>query len=109
MRFVVDAQLPPALARYLSELGHQADHVIDLGLESASDRNVWDAALARSATLVTKDEDFIAMRAIQGDGPAIIWVRIGNTTTTALFEALSRVWPAVVAALEAGEGVIEVR
>jgi predicted nuclease of predicted toxin-antitoxin system len=33
MRFVVDAQLPPALARYLSSLGHDAEHVFDLDMK----------------------------------------------------------------------------
>lgn len=32
MRFLVDAQLPPALARWLTERGHDAVHVLDLGL-----------------------------------------------------------------------------
>jgi hypothetical protein len=34
---------------------------------------------------------------------------MGNTTTASLFAALARAWPAVIAALEAGEGVVEVR
>lgn len=109
MRFLVDAQLPPALARYFVALGHEADHVIDLGLEAARDEQIWDFATANSAIIVTKDGDFAAMRALRDDGPAVIWVRMGNTTTASLFAALARVWPAVIAALEAGEGVVEVR
>lgn len=41
MRFLVDAQLPPALARWLASQGHQADHVGDLGLAAAMDRVIW--------------------------------------------------------------------
>jgi len=41
MRFVVDAQLPPALARWLAGCGHRAEHVDDVGLASASDSDVW--------------------------------------------------------------------
>jgi predicted nuclease of predicted toxin-antitoxin system len=33
MRFLVDAQLPPALARWLAAQGHEAAHVGDLGLQ----------------------------------------------------------------------------
>ena len=109
MRFLVDAQLPPALARYLGALGHEADHVIDLGLEGARDQQIWDFATENSAIIMTKDGDFAAMRAVRDDGPSVIWVRIGNTTTPSLFAALVRAWPTVVAALEAGEGVIEIR
>ncbi|HVQ11884.1 MAG TPA: DUF5615 family PIN-like protein [Methyloceanibacter sp.] len=109
MRFLIDAQLPPALARYLGALGHEADHVIDIGLEAAPDKLIWNFAAANSATIVTKEGDFAAMRAVRDEGPSVIWVRIGNTTAASLFAALARAWPGVIAALEAGEGVVEVR
>lgn len=32
MRFLVDAQLPPALARWLAAQGHEAEHVGDIGM-----------------------------------------------------------------------------
>jgi predicted nuclease of predicted toxin-antitoxin system len=37
MQFLIDAQLPPALARWLVGQGHTASHVLDLGLERADD------------------------------------------------------------------------
>ncbi|MCY4633829.1 MAG: DUF5615 family PIN-like protein [Acidobacteria bacterium] len=37
MRFLVDAQLPPALARRFEALGHEAEHVADRGFASAPD------------------------------------------------------------------------
>lgn len=58
MRFVVDAQLPPALARWLEAKGHAADHVMDLRLMDADDAEVWEHALSASAAIVTKDADF---------------------------------------------------
>jgi predicted nuclease of predicted toxin-antitoxin system len=57
MRFVVDAQLPPALARWLRAQGHEAAHVSDLGMQAASDAAIWDHALASSAAIITKDQD----------------------------------------------------
>ena len=36
MRFLIDAQLPPALARWITEHGHEAEHVLDCGLAEAS-------------------------------------------------------------------------
>jgi uncharacterized protein DUF5615 len=65
MGFLVDAQLPPGLARWLAANGHEATHVSDLGLPTASDPAIWDHALAVSSVIVTKDEDFAA----QGIGP----------------------------------------
>jgi predicted nuclease of predicted toxin-antitoxin system len=48
------------------------------------------------------------MRAALGEGPPIVWIRVGNTTVPALFNALAAAWDAIFAALEAGEPVIEV-
>jgi hypothetical protein len=51
MRFLIDAHLPPALARWLSAQGHDAAHVGDLGMQVASDAAIWDYAImaARNA------------------------------------------------------------
>src|SRR5215217_9119277 len=105
MRFLVDAQLPPALARHLMDLGHHAEHVAELGLERAPDREIHDCAVSRSAILITKDEDFVIQRAFQGGGPVIIWMRIGNTSKRELLARVTRAWPAILAALERGETV----
>jgi predicted nuclease of predicted toxin-antitoxin system len=41
MRFLVDAQLPPALARWIESQGYVAEHVHDFAGEGASDRSLW--------------------------------------------------------------------
>ncbi len=58
MKFLVDAQLPPALAVCLREAGHEAKHVDDVGLRDAEDGAVWAHALQGGLIIVTKDEDF---------------------------------------------------
>jgi predicted nuclease of predicted toxin-antitoxin system len=69
---------------------------------------IWDHAIATGAVLVTKDEDVITMRALSPeDAPAVIWVRIGNVTKRALIGRFSAALPAMVAALERGETVIQ--
>ena len=65
MRFLIDAQLPPALARWLEQAGHEAKHVEEVGLREAEDAPIWRYALANQAVILTKDEDF-AGRAKQG-------------------------------------------
>jgi predicted nuclease of predicted toxin-antitoxin system len=37
LKVLVDAQLPPALARAISQAGHPAEHVMDVGLHTADD------------------------------------------------------------------------
>ena len=60
MTFLIDAQLPPALVRWLHEAGHEATHVEDIGLREAEDNAIWTYALESGAVIVTKDEDFAA-------------------------------------------------
>lgn len=50
MRFLVDAQLPPALARWLTEQGHHAQHVADIGMMAATDNQIWQWAIEHEAT-----------------------------------------------------------
>ena len=58
MRFLVDAQLPVALAQWLRERGHPSEHVLEMSLGRSSDSRVWEYAMRSSATIITKDEDF---------------------------------------------------
>ena len=108
MRFLVDAQLPPALATWLREQGHVADHVGDRGMQSASDRMIWDFAAQTGAAIITRDEDFAQRRARTTTGPAIVWIRLPNTRRRQLLIWFSTVMPAIVAALLRGETLVEV-
>lgn len=109
MKFLVDANLPPALARWLASQGHEAHHVEDFGIEAMSDRAIWARARELDACIVTKDEDFILLQALDRAGPAVVWIRIGNAVRTILLQRIPAVWPAVVSAIERGEKVVEVR
>jgi len=58
MTFLIDAQLPPAMAQWLCNAGHSAKHVEDLKMRQADDGDIWRHALKTGAIIVTKDEDF---------------------------------------------------
>ncbi len=110
MRFLVDAQLPPALARCLEDCGHQAEHVADIGLEDAEDTSIWDFALQHQAIVVTKDEDFPHRLHQNPDkAPVIVWLRVGNTSRRALLEWFEPMLPRIVELLEKGDQFIELR
>jgi predicted nuclease of predicted toxin-antitoxin system len=108
MRILVDAQLPPALARWLAARGHEASHVADLGLASASDQEIWTYALNAGATVITKDEDFAQRKVLEQDGPPIVWVRLPNSRKRDLLRWFEAALPLVEAALARGETLIEV-
>ncbi len=107
MRFLVDAQLPPALARWLVSRGHEAEHVADLELAAADDRTIWRHAASTGAVVVTKDEDFAILRQMEEEGPSILWVRIGNCRRQALLSWFAEILPAALTALERGELLVE--
>lgn len=108
MRFLVDAQLPPLLARWLTERGHAAEHVFDQGMAAADDRVIWDYALTAGATIITKDEDFAIRRAMAVKGPSVVWLHRGNTRRRELLTWFELRLPAVLVALERGESLVEI-
>ena len=108
MRFVVDARLPPALAKYVASQGHQSEHVFDLGMAGADDSVIWDYAITVDAAIITKDEDFAIRISVLPTGPAIVWLRIGNTSKQALLKWFAPLLPRIESALAAGEKIVEV-
>ena len=108
MRFLVGAQLPPALARWLVSKGHEAEHVSDRQMQSWSDGALWDYALASPAVIVTKDEDFAQRRILSDRGPAIVWIRLPNTRRATLLAWFEHTLPDILVALTRGEMLIEV-
>jgi predicted nuclease of predicted toxin-antitoxin system len=108
MRFLVDAQLPPALAHWLEERGHTAEHVFSLGMATADDWQIWDYAVMTGAIIVTKDEDFAIRQTRAASGPPVVWIRKGNTTRREMLAWLEPLLPAVLDALARGEMLVEI-
>lgn len=109
MRFLVDAQLPPALARFLGEKGHAAEHVSDVGLAEASDADIWRFAARHEAVIITKDEDFPVLRLTGRYHSTVVWVRIGNCSRAELLRRFGVLLSRIEAMVMAGEQVIEIR
>lgn len=109
MRIIVDAQLPPSLARWLVEAGHDARHVEDVGLRDAGDQPIWRYALQYEAVIITKDEDFADRVRRSPHSPVIVWLRIGNASNRALRLWFAPQLPQIVTWIEEGHRLIEVR
>jgi predicted nuclease of predicted toxin-antitoxin system len=108
MRFLVDAQLPPALARLLTSLGHDSEHVMDRGLHAGPDSGVWDHAVVNGFVILTKDEDFPQRRQKSETGPVVVWIRVGNTSRRALLEWFEPL-PKIEVLIGDGDTLIEIR
>jgi predicted nuclease of predicted toxin-antitoxin system len=58
--------------------------------------------------LITKDRDFVTLRVAKQALPQIIWLRFGNCNTNSLIERVTKSLDLIAAAVDRGEGVIEV-
>ena len=109
MKFLVDNQLPAALARFLTAHGHDAQHVLDLKLDEAGDSLIWHQAASENRVLVSKDEDFLYFATRPDAATALVWVRLPNCRKPTLLAAFERALPDLLTALAAGSRVVELR
>ena len=107
--FLVDAQLSPALAKAIAAAGYSARHVADVGLLQAADAPIWDFARDHGYALITKDEDFVSIRLRAKDSVAVVWLRIRNSSRQALVAWFMPRLLELVALIEGGETLIELR
>ncbi|MFN0080179.1 MAG: DUF5615 family PIN-like protein [Prosthecobacter sp.] len=109
MKFLVDNQLPAALARWLSDKEHDAVHVLDRGQGQTDDRRIWSDAITENRIVVSKDEDFFILATRPNDAGRLLWLRLGNCRTQHLLTKLEQAWPAIEPVLASGQSIIEIR
>jgi predicted nuclease of predicted toxin-antitoxin system len=79
MKFIVDAQLPRRLARWLATRGHEVLHTLDLpdGNRTA-DREIIELACRDDRIVISKDADFVSSHLLTGRPPRLLLVATGN-------------------------------
>lgn len=76
MRFLLDECVSPLVKQQLVGSGHDVLHVHDVGLTSAPDSEVLEAAAAERRVVVTMDTDFGALVAHSGSRlPSVVLFR----------------------------------
>jgi predicted nuclease of predicted toxin-antitoxin system len=108
VRFLIDTNLPPAMADWLRAKGHETEHAAAVLSPTAKDPQIWALALANGATVVTKDLDYVdlAKRAQQG---SVVLVRCGNMKLKDFQPWFAARFPTILAALDDGERIVEAR
>lgn len=81
-RLLFDHNLSPKLVRRLTDLFAASAHVSHLGLDRASDKEIWEYARDHDYVIVTKDADFGDFSVVWGIPPQIVWIRRGNCSTS---------------------------
>jgi predicted nuclease of predicted toxin-antitoxin system len=95
MRLLIDMNLTPRWAGYLSEAGHETVHWSSVGPRDAKDRVICDYARVQGYILLTNDLDFPQMLAHTKDAaPSIILLRgeplVPEVRGRALLDAIER-------------------
>ena len=81
MKLLFDQNLSRFLVERVSSEFKGSPHVIQLGLDQATDREIWDWAGEHGFTIVSKDPDFRDLAASSVPPPKAIWLRVGNAST----------------------------
>ena len=88
MKLLLDENLSRRLVPFLLHDYPGSSHVSLLGLESASDVDVWNTAKAQDFVIVTRDADFEELSLVWGQPPKVIWLKIKNQTRVATLKVL---------------------
>lgn len=105
MKFLVDENLPPKLASFLVNSGHDAVHVLDAGLGASADRSICEFAVAENRVIVSRDSDFV--RFTETTPVRVVLVGIGNAPTNAVIAWFAERLDFCSAALGRGETCVK--
>jgi predicted nuclease of predicted toxin-antitoxin system len=89
VRLLFDQNRSPRLIRNLERFVIGSDHVRNIGLDRSTDREVWEYARDHDFVIVSKDDDFRQLAFLYGAPPKVIWVRIGNGSTSEVEKLLT--------------------
>jgi predicted nuclease of predicted toxin-antitoxin system len=79
MKFLVDAQLPVRLARFLQNAGHDAIHTHDLPEHNATpDAVINFISIQEQRIVITKDSDFVQSFLLQNQPYKLLLITTGN-------------------------------
>jgi len=107
MRFLADAGISPKTVEFLKQLGHEAAHVRELGMQRATDREIIDRARLENRVVVTFDLDFGEIVALGvRDRPSVILFRLEDETADAVNRRLALVLAEQSKALASGALVL---
>jgi predicted nuclease of predicted toxin-antitoxin system len=84
MKLLFDQNLSPRLVTRLADLFPGSNHVSLLRLDKVPDTQVWLYAHDLDFVIVTKDADFGELSTLRGFPPKIIWLQVGNCTTSTI-------------------------
>ena len=116
MKFLIDAQLPQRLARWLRSKGHDAVHTLDLPAGNrTTDAAINELSLSEQRIVVTKDGDFVDTFLLSQAPYRLLLISAGNISNPDLLTLIGENLEDIISAFETrkfvelGQGSLAVR
>lgn len=101
MKFLVDAQLPLQLVRWMRGQGHDAVHTKDLPEGNRTeDQEINRISQREERTVVTKDADFVDTLLLQQTPHRLLLISTGNISNAELLKLVEDNHDSIVSALQ---------
>jgi predicted nuclease of predicted toxin-antitoxin system len=88
MKLLLDENLSRRLVPFLQHDYPDSSQVVLLGMESASDKEVWQKAKDDGYVIVTRDADFQELSLVWGQPPKVIRLKTLNQSRAATLKVL---------------------
>jgi predicted nuclease of predicted toxin-antitoxin system len=88
MKLLLDENLSRRLVPKLLDVFPGTIHVADFDMLRTPDLDIWQYAKANDFTIITKDDDFLALAHRFGPPPKLIMVEMGSCSNAILAERL---------------------
>ena len=86
MKLLLDQNLSRNLVVRLHDAFPESQHVSAVGLDIATDREIWNYAHEHDFMIASKDSDFRQLAFLNGPPPKVLWLRVGDASTAAILE-----------------------
>ncbi len=88
MKLLLDENLSRRLVPFLQHDFPDTSQVVLLGMESATDKEVWQRARDDGYVIVTRDADFQELSLVWGQPPQVIRLKTSNQSRAATLKLL---------------------
>ncbi len=107
LKFIIDTQLPPRLARFLSDKGYDAIHTSFYpNGHLFNDQYIVQIALQEARIIITKDSDFLDHFLTKGAPPQVLLLKFGNIGNVELVDYIERELSRITAYFDQAAGLV---
>jgi predicted nuclease of predicted toxin-antitoxin system len=104
MKFIIDAQLPFRLAKFLKSKGFDAIHTDSLpNKERTTDDEIRTISVFQKRIVITKDSDFLDSHLVRKVPPKLLMISTGNIVNRQLIQLFEDNLDSIIEAFETND------